>query len=461
MMRTLDRVAVVGGGGVRVPLLLGGLLRRAEQTGLREVALYDPDETRLQAVLALGEALRGEFPGRVAIEATPDLRTAMRGARFVFSAVRVGGEEGRILDERIPLRHGLLGQETTGIGGLSMALRSIPVVLEIAEQMAEVAEDAWLLNFTNPSGLIVEALQQAGHRRVVGLCDAPSSLKSELCRFLGVEERSVSLGYQGLNHLGWVQSLNIAGADRLPELLSRADDLCREVRPAGFFGPDLIREVGAIPNEYLFYYYFRSLALRREQDAAKTRGEHVQAFNMRLYADVLRAVAEGDPLAGLSAYRRILAERRNSYMQSETETSLNRGITEDAIFGEEGYEGLALRTMMGLLGQGPEELVLNVPSLGMSPHLGSGEVGELTCTVQEGAVHPQRQDPLPPGAAGLVRAVKDYELWAVRAAIRGSRSDALQACLAHPLIGDRTASERCLDDLLAAHRQHLPRFSQN
>lgn len=459
-MATLGKVSVIGGGGVRVPLLLNGLLRRAARTGLEEIVLHDLDGDRVSMMLALGEALRDLHGSAVHLRTEGDLSRALEGSRFVFSAVRVGQEEARIRDERIPLRHGLLGQETTGIGGLSMALRTIPVVLDIAGRMQRLCPDAWLLNFTNPSGLIVEALSQAGHRRVVGLCDAPSGLKSELCHVLGVAESEAAVGYQGLNHLGWVQSLTLGGRPVLPELLGRAEELCSAVRSAGFFGPELIRELGAIPNEYLFYYYFRALALAREETAAQTRGERVREFNLRLFADVRREIARGDRQAALSAYRRVLAERRNSYMQTETATSHDRGITEDAVFREEGYEGLALRTMMGLLGEEPADLVLNVPSGGMSPHLAPQEVGELSCDVQRDAVRPRACPPLPPGAGGLVRSVKDYELWAVRAAVTGDRGAALQACMAHPLIGDRAKSAACLDELLAAHRAHLPQFAR-
>jgi len=457
-MRSVDKVAVLGGGGVRVPLLLHGLLRRTKDLGLEEIVLYDLRQDRAALMAALGEAMGRDLGGGARIRVADGLDEALEGAAFAFSAIRTGGAEGRILDERIPLRHGLIGQETTGMGGMSMALRTIPVVLDVAERLERLAPKAWLLNFTNPSGLIVEALHEEGHGRVVGLCDAPSGLKGDLCRHLGLAEEHVSLGYQGLNHLGWVQSVRIGGVDGLPALLEGAGDLCRGVRSLGFFGPELIQSLGLLPNEYLYYFYFRRRALERELSLERTRGEMVRDWNERLYAEVWAALEQGEPGAALARYREVLAERRNSYMSEVTRTEHDRGITRDTIFAEEGYEGLALRVMTALSGLGDADLQLNVPSRGVSDILDPEEVGELSCDVDRHGAHPRPAPPLPLGARSLVRAVKDYERLTVRAAVHGDRSAALEAASAHPLIGDRDAAAACLDELLEAHRPYLPRF---
>ncbi len=455
----MDKVSVIGGGGVRVPLLLHGLLRRSRQLSLDEIVLTDTVPERARLMAALGDAMRERLGVATRIRVSEDLDDVFEGVAFAFSAVRTGGAEARIQDERIALRHGLIGQETTGIGGMSMALRTIPVVLSLIERMERRAPNAWFLNFTNPSGLIVEALHEEGHEHVVGLCDAPSGLKSDLCRYLGVDEDKVSIAYQGLNHLGFIQSVRVEGVETLPALLEGAEDLCRGVRSLGFFGPELIRGIGLLPNEYLYYFYRRQAAYERERQLEQTRGEMVLAWNERLYREVRESLAQGDADAALERYREILAARRNSYMSEVTETRHDRGITADTIFTEEGYEGLALRAMTALSGRGDQELHLNVPSRGTTEVLMADEVGELTCDVDEHGAHPRPAMPLPFGPRGLVRQVKDYERLTVRAALRGDREAALQAAMAHPLIGDRGVAAACLDDLIAAHRLDLPQFS--
>jgi 6-phospho-beta-glucosidase len=326
------------------------------------------------------------------------------------------------------------------------------------ERLQRRASGAWFLNFTNPSGLIVEALHREGHEHVVGLCDAPSGLKGDLCRHLGVDEDDVSLAYQGLNHLGWIQSVRIEGVETLPALLEGAPELCQGVHTLGFFGPELIQELGLLPNEYLYYFYFRKTALERELSLARTRGEMVRDWNDRLYREVGGAMALGDAQAALARYREVIAARRNSYMAEVTRTDHDRGITAETIFTEEGYEGLALRVMTALAGLGDQELHLNVPSRGTTDVLMPEEVGELTCDVDEHGAHPRVAQPLPFGPRGLVRQVKDYERLTVQAALHGDREVALQAAMAHPLIGDRQVAAACLDELLAAHRANLPQF---
>lgn len=458
-MRSVEKVSVIGGGGVRVPLLLHGLLRRSVELSLEEIVLTDKVVERARLMAALGEAMRQKLGARTRIRVSEDLDDVFEGISFAFSAVRTGGAEARNRDERIALRHGLIGQETTGIGGMSMALRTIPVVVSLIERMERRAPNAWFLNFTNPSGLIVEALHEEGHEHVVGLCDAPSGLKGDLCRYLGVDEDDVSIAYQGLNHLGWVQSLRIEGVEALPGLLEGAEELCEGVRTLGFFGPDLIRGLGLLPNEYLYYFYRRQAAFAREVGLDRTRGEMVLAWNARLYAELAEALGRGDAQDALERYRAILAARRNSYMSEVTATEHDRGITAQTIFTEEGYEGLALRVMTALSGRGDQELHLNVPSRGTSDVLLPDEVGELTCDVDEHGAHPRVSLPLPFGPRGLVRQVKDYERLTVRAALHGDREAALQAAMAHPLIGDRAVAAACLDELFSAHRDDLPQFS--
>ena len=214
------RLAILGGGGFRVPLVYGALLRDTSDRRVDEVVLHDVDEGRLAAV---GHVLQQMAAGREQaprVATTTDLDTAVTGADFIFSAIRVGGLAGRTADERVALDLGLLGQETTGPGGLAYGLRTVPVAVHVAERVAALAPSAWVINFTNPAGMITEAMQQVLGTRVVGICDSPIGLGRRAARALGLDPDRTSAGYAGLNHLGWLRSLSAGGVDVLPELLA-------------------------------------------------------------------------------------------------------------------------------------------------------------------------------------------------------------------------------------------------
>lgn len=446
------KVALLGAGGTRVPLLMNGLLKRANAIGLEEISLVETDDQRLSLMgqLLAYQVERSEENVRL----TPSsLEDGLRDAAFVFSAIRVGGIPARILDEQIPLSLGVLGQETTGPGGMAMALRTIPVAIEIVQKMREVAPAAWLLNFTNPSGLVTEALSQWGFRRSVGLCDAPSGLTHALADHLGLPRDEIRLTYGGLNHLGWATDvLGADGKSYMADLLDKADETCRQVRPLNPFSGDLLRHLGALPNEYLVYYYEREKALKGLLDAPESRGEELLRREDGLYLDLEEAFRALNPTAAYEAYTRFVAGRRSSYMQREL--GRERPVPEQTVFTEEGYEGLALQTMMGFLGLEPARLILNASA--QTP-LGARAVVETAFRVDEGLA-PEPWPELPAHARSLVTDVKAYELLTIRAATQGDRKAAVEALLVHPLVGDHPKAEALVEKLLSAHRSHLPQF---
>ncbi|MDN6400367.1 MAG: 6-phospho-beta-glucosidase, partial [Brachybacterium sp.] len=296
------KLAILGGGGFRVPLVHEAIATAATGLTVDEVALYDVDPSRLRTITAVIEAQGEELTasGRAValprLTATTDLREAVTGADFVFSAVRVGGAEARTVDERVALDLGLLGQETIGPGGLAYALRTIPVALDIARTIAGVAPEAWVINFTNPAGIVTEAMRTVLGDRVVGICDTPIGLVRRVGRLLdvdlmagerGADGRAASFDYVGLNHLGWLRSVTLDGEDRLPALL--ADDAAlEEIEEARLIGKDWVRSDGALPNEYLFYYLHTAEAISRITGAATTRGE----FLAKQQGDFYGAAAE-------------------------------------------------------------------------------------------------------------------------------------------------------------------------
>ena len=270
------RVSILGGGGFRVPLIC----RELAVSGLAadEIVLYDVAPERLRVIT---DVLAGDH---LPLRATTDLDAALRGADLIFAALRVGGLDGRVRDERTALDLGVLGQETVGAGGLSYAARAVPVVDAIARRIADLASDAWVISMTNPAGIVTEVMAASLGARVIGVCDSPMALVRRACAAAGVDPGTslaqladrVEADYLGLNHLGWLRGLRVAGADLLPGLLADTARLNR-IEEGRLFGADLLQALGAIPNEYLYWYYAQAEALRDVLAARRTRGEHVRA----------------------------------------------------------------------------------------------------------------------------------------------------------------------------------------
>jgi 6-phospho-beta-glucosidase len=417
------KIAVIGGGSTYTPELIEGFARRAAGLGLEELWLHDIDAERLEVVGGLaGRILRAAgFEGR--LELTGDREAAVTGAAFVLVQLRVGGLAARLADETIPPRFGLIGQETTGPGGFAKALRTVPVVLEIAEDTARLgAPGAWLLDFTNPAGLVTQALADHGHR-AIGLCNIPIGFQRELARQLGVEPERVALEHVGLNHLSWERAVLVDGEDRLPALIETfADQLGEEVGMPGA----LVRLLGALPSYYLRYFYFPDTVVA-EQAAETPRAQRVMEIERELL-DMYR-----DP--ALHVKPKLLEERGGAW-----------------------YSEAAAMLVESLHGDRGDVQVVNVQNAGAIPNLAADAVVEVPCRIGAGGAEPLPQRPLPPEMLGLVEQIKAYERLTVRAAVEGDRDLALKALLAHPLGGGYEKAPALLDALLEANRALLPRF---
>ena len=246
------RLTILGGGGFRVPLIYRALLADREEGRVTHVTLHDLDPARLAAIGRVLRAQAGDDPAAPGVTATTDLTEALTGADFVFFAVRVHGLEGRAIDERVALDEGVLGQETVGAGGVSYGLRTVPVAIEVARRAAEVAPAAWVINFTNPAGMVTEAMAHHLGERVIGICDEPVGLSRRVLHALGADPATARLDYVGLNHLGWLRGVEVDGKDLLPGLL--ADPVALGSFEEGrLFGADWIRTLGSVPNPYLHY----------------------------------------------------------------------------------------------------------------------------------------------------------------------------------------------------------------
>ncbi|MFC9812513.1 6-phospho-beta-glucosidase [Streptomyces virginiae] len=443
------RLTILGGGGFRVPLVYGALLGDHAEGRVSHVTLYDEDPGRLAAMTRVlaDLAAAAAVPDAPAVTAARDLEEALRGADFVFSAMRVGGLDGRAADERVALAEGVLGQETVGAGGVAYGLRTVPVARAIARRIARVAPEAWVINFTNPAGLVTEAMAEELGDRVIGICDSPVGLGRRIARLLGARPEEAWIDYVGLNHLGWVRGLRIGGRDELPRLL--ADTKALESFEEGrLFGAEWLRSLGAIPNEYLHYYYFNRDTVRAYQEAGQTRGAFLRDQQRGFYAEAGRA---GLPAgAALAAWDRTRAEREATYM-AENREAAGVGERDESDLESGGYEKVALALMRAIARDERATLILNVRNGSTLSVLDAAAVIEVPCLVDANGAHPLGVEQLPLHAVGLVTAVKAVEREILAAAASGSRADAVKAFALHPLVDSVAVARRLVDGYAQAH----------
>jgi 6-phospho-beta-glucosidase len=437
------KLTILGGGGFRVPLVYGALLTDRAEGRVTEVVLHDLDARRLSAVSRVLAEQAAQVPDAPTVTATTDLDEALRGADFVFSAIRVGGLEGRADDERVALAEGVLGQETVGAGGIAYGLRTVPVAMDIARRVARLAPDAWVINFTNPAGLVTEAMSRHLGDRVIGICDSPVGLGRRIARVLGANPNEAWIDYVGLNHLGWVRGLKIAGRDELPRLLADPD-LLGSFEEGKLFGVDWLQSLGAIPNEYLHYYYFNREAVRSYQQAEKTRGAFLADQQARFYDEV------GAPGArALDVWDRTRAEREATYMSENRETAGAGERDADDLSG--GYEKVALALMRAIARDERTTLILNVRNQGTLSVLDHDAVIEVPCLVDANGAHPVSVAPLPDHATGLVCSVKAVEREVLAAAESASRTTAVKAFALHPLVDSVNVARKLVEGYTSVH----------
>lgn len=427
------KVAVMGGGSSYTPELIDGFLERLDSFPLSELWLMDILPQRLDVVGGFARRMVVARGSPFAVHLTTDQREAVRGASYVITQLRVGWMQARRQDEYLGRRHGLIGQETTGVGGMAKALRTIPVVLGIANDMQELAPGALLANFTNPSGLIAEALaRHAPDVPCVGVCNAPITAKMGILDDLQerggvqIDPQRAHLDTLGLNHLSWHRGFTIDGEDVWPQIIeSYVAELKKQTDPE--WDPRLVELLHMIPNGYLQYYYHTDRKLAAQEKWPPSRAEEVVEIEKRLlaqYAEPDRTEPPED-----------LLERGGAYYSTVATQLLNAH-----------YNDLG------------ETHVVNVPHRGAIPGWPADWVLEMPCKVSRAGIEPIPAAPLPLACFGLLAHIKAFELLTVEAAVRGDRDAAYQALLTHPLGPAADKVQAVLDDLLQTHREHLPRF---
>lgn len=409
------KIAVVGGGSTYSPELLHGLAQQTEALGLDTVALYDVDAERLATVGGFGRRMAERIAPGLRVETTTSLEEAVTGARFVVVQIRVGGQASRLRDERLGLEHGIIGQETTGVGGFAKALRTVPVLLDIARRTQRVAPNATLINFTNPVSIVTEALLNHCDLPTIGLCNIPLSQRMEIAAHLQVTPNQVEIDSVGLNHLSFVRGVRLNGEEVLPRLLEDVAKLLDSGhRPANIpdldFPPELLRALEMIPSDYLRYYYLHPDTVAEQRSAERLRAEAV----MEIERELLAYYAEPK-----NDVRPKLLEERGGAFYSHAAVEIIRAIALDE----------------------PARLIVDVMNYDTIPALPPTACVEVPCTVDARGARPLPQAPLPPEIRGLVQHVKAYEELTVRAALSGRFEDVYLAALNHPLTPSATVAK--------------------
>lgn len=454
------KLTLIGGGGVRSPLFVYAVLRRARRIGLSELCLMDNDARRLALFGELCRAIVREAGEPFRLATTTDARAALTGARHVVTTIRVGQERGRALDERIALRHGVLGQETTGPGGFAMALRSIPAILEYAKLLQEVSPGAWMYNFTNPAGLVAQALRDAGFSRTVGICDGANGAQDCVAGWLHLPLDRVRAEVFGLNHLSWARRVWADGEDVLPRLL--ADSAFVNTTQSAF-EPEVVRHIGMHLNEYLYYYYYAERAVAAISADAKTRGEEILELNGKLMKQLEAIGVERASQAALRAFFAYEQRRGATYMHyarqgapslEDADRQARTSVEMPAEAGE-GYAGVALGIIEALETGEPLNTALNVPNAGAIAGMAGDDVVEVSCQVDKDGIRPLPISEVPAPQLNLMRAVKFYERLTVEAARTRSRRTAIEALMAHPLVVSYSRASALVREYLEAHAEYV------
>jgi 6-phospho-beta-glucosidase len=415
------KVAVVGGGSTYTPELIDGFARLAGQVAITEIVLVDPDQARLSVVGPFSARIMRAYGHPATVRWTSDLDDGIDGAGAVLLQLRIGGQAARHRDETWPHKCGCIGQETTGAGGFAKALRTVPVVLDIAERVrARASADAWLIDFTNPVGIVTRALLDAGHR-AIGLCNVAIGFQRIFAGMLGVEPERVSLEHVGLNHLTWERAVLLDGADVLPDLIARHG---RDLADLIELPLSVLELTHSIPSYYLRYFYAHD-QVAAEQRTSPTRAEQVAQIERELltmYAD-----------PALDRKPELLGQRGGAF-----------------------YSEAAVALLASLVNDTGDTQVVNVRNNGTMPFLPDDAVIEVPSVIGRHGAVPVGFAPLNPLMRGLTGHVSGYEELAVQAATLGGRDRVVEAMLAHPLIGQYDQAETLTDLLLAENAAYLP-----
>lgn len=415
------KFSIIGAGSSYTPELVEEMAARRESLPVREVMLYDIDEKRLDIMSGFTRRYAKKLGLSVEVKQTADLKEAVYGAAFIDTQIRVGGNTQRVKDEKIPLKYGLIGQETTGAGGMMKAFRTIPVMLEVARAMETYSPDGWIINYTNPTGLVTEAVTKTTKAKIAGFCSGGIFPKMWAKAALGVPYDKLHYNYVGLNHMNFIDNVTIDGRpiteDEFIQICSKNDGVDLQ----------LSKLLGVLTSPYLQYFYHTDRQVAKLKNAAQTRGEYVQEVEKEVFAHYADETKSDKPTA--------LSKR-----------------------GGGGYSEVAMTFVNAVYNNADTDMVVNVPNNGAISFLPDSAVVEINCLVNKAGMRPIRAEHVPEMCWGLIAAVKNYEQLAVEAALEGSVRKMKLALLAHPLVRQYEVIEKLVPELLQANQEYLPQF---
>jgi 6-phospho-beta-glucosidase len=428
-------IAIIGGAGVRTPLLVRGLAQ--SDLPIAEVRVFDVDRDRLALIAPLVERISGV---RVAIGDT--VKECVTEADFVIASIRPGGIERRAHYEQVALTHGVVGQETVGVGGWAMAMATIPAMVEYARAVEKHAKDAWMISFTNPVGMVTEAVLKSTRMPMFGICDTPTELFEEIAHAIGVPSTDCHFDYCGLNHLGWVREVWVRGEPQMRRILAD-DSILDKVYRAPLFDHARLRELGALPTEYVYFYERPERALANTLRAGTSRGAAIGRMNEALF-EALRSGADDS----VRLYEAYLAERNGTYfsLEGRGDAAQRNAPREAALLS--GYDKIAVSVIRAIHGNSGAIIPLSVSNRGNISGLRDDDVVEVPCLVNASGAHPLHVGAPPQTVRAMLDQVKAYERATVAAALCGSRDEAVNALALNPLVGDKATAVRLADALL-------------
>ena len=453
------KLAVIGGGGVRSMFLAKSIAQKAAALNIEELVFMDNNEKKLN--------IYGKMAKVVAQKINPDLRfvltvnaeDAIRGADYVITTIRVGEDDMRVKDERIALGMGVLGQETTGAAGLSFAMRSVDALADYCELVKQYAKPGCkVFNFTNPAGVVSQTLRDMGYDFTYGICDAPSGMLHTFEKLYGAKEGSAKGEVYGLNHLSYFKSVTMNGREVLSEIIE--NDRAYVDTDLRYFEKSLLRERGAILNEYLYYFYYREKAVANILAAPQTRGEQIAEINKKMTAELEQLDVEKDFDKALAIFEHWYGERENNYMAAESGVKRQTKWSFD-IFGEDdgGYAGVALNFIKIAQSGGVDSMILCVPNGGAINGLRDTDVVEITCDIKDGEAFPHHFGEVDEQNLELIRRVKIYERLSSEAIRTKSRTKAIEALTLHPLVASYSLATALVDAFLAHNKDYIGAWS--
>ncbi len=448
------KLTVIGGGGGRSMFLAKSIAQRAGKLGIRELVFMDIDHHKLQLFGGMAEHVARLLAPDMRLTLTTDPQSALQGADYVITTMRVGGDRMRAGDEHLALELGVLGQETTGAAGFSFAMRSIPVLSRYCDLVRQYAKPgAKVFNFTNPVGIVSQALRDRGYDFCYGICDAPSGMLHQFAGLYGADSSRIRGELMGLNHLSWFHRIELDGRDIMPELLS--SEAARRHTDLRFFEPDLLEFVGQVPNEYLYYYYYREKAVTNILKAGKTRGDIILDINRAMQEEMQGLDPREDFDRALAVFSKWHGEREAQYMASETGIKRNKPWTFDPFEEDDGgYAGVALN-FIDIERSGKQgSMILTVPNGDAVDFLYPQDTIEVSCDIDASGCRPHRFEKVDPAQQELIRRVKYYERTGARAILTCSRRLAVDALMMHPLVNSYSLARALTDRFIEHNREY-------